>query len=110
MLKIFAVIACSLALASCAQWRAEQIARINAAQDTQCQSYGAPQGSPAYYDCRMRLNELAEQRREAAQAAFANFTATGLAIMANSQPQPAPQPANPREYVCVTPANTLVPC
>jgi hypothetical protein len=110
MWKPSAVVVCAFALASCAQWAAEQRAKQEAAEDAQCRSYGATPGTPMYYDCRMRLQQLALQRAEVAQQAFANMTAAGLGIAAASQPSP-PQPQPPAEdHVCVAANNVLYRC
>jgi hypothetical protein len=48
----------ALGLSSCglvAEYRAQQQAQINAADDAQCQSYGVAPGSDAYVACRMNL-------------------------------------------------------
>ena len=120
MIKLAALIVCALSLSSCAEWRAaveakraEQQAQQDAADDAKCRSYGAEYGSPAYIDCRQRTAELnqqiAEQRFEAQQQAYANMTAAGLGLMAASQAQP-PQPPDPNDHVCIAPNNVLYRC
>jgi hypothetical protein len=66
------VIACALAmtLAACADYELRQqeqaqaqAAAQSASDDAQCQSYGAPPGSPLYVQCRMNLdNQRASMR------------------------------------------------
>lgn len=63
MSKFLAAPLVALGLASCAQYEAQQAAQAQAAAQAQsdadaaqCQSYGAPVGSPAYVQCRMNLD------------------------------------------------------
>ena len=91
------VIALALLVGGCAQMRA----KLDAADDAQCRSYGAEYGSNAYVYCRQ---SIADQRIQASQQAFANMTTTGLAIAATATP-PSPQPSPPANHVCVSPTD-----
>lgn len=48
-----------LSLTGCMQTAEQRVAK----DDAQCLSYGVPKGSPAYVECRMRLDQQRSHRR-----------------------------------------------
>ena len=79
-----------LALSGCvtaeemAAQRAEFKAQIATADDSECRSYGAEQGTPVYVQCRMVKEQQRIQQTAAAQAAANEQFNRGLCLMANS--------------------------
>jgi outer membrane biogenesis lipoprotein LolB len=67
MMRIVLVVVALTALAGCAdqaqqrQQAQAQAAAIAANEDTQCRSYGAQPGSPAYIQCRMNFSNQRAQ-------------------------------------------------
>ena len=77
MRAVWIVVAGILCLSGCvsgeerAQRAAQQAAATEAARDTKCRSFGAQPGTPAYVDCRLRLEQMASNETAAAHAASA---------------------------------------
>jgi len=76
-----------LALTGCAQ----QIQAARSAHDEQqCASMGVGPSDPRYYDCRMRLEQMREARRDAAIAAAPGEAAAAAALLNSSGPHTLP--------------------
>jgi hypothetical protein len=68
-------------LSGCAQYEAQRQAEADAralamdsSDDSRCQSYGAPKGSPNYVQCRMNLdNQHAQERQQRVAIASQNL-------------------------------------
>ncbi len=80
MRAIFIVLLATLASCQTPERTAARKARVDAAEDSQCKSWGAKPGTPDYLHCRENLNAQDNARRQAA-----------LAFLASRQ-TPMPQP------------------
>jgi hypothetical protein len=63
--------------------RAEFKAQVAAADDSECRSYGAEQGTPVYVECRMIKDERRAQETAAAQAENNRQFHCNLGLMAS---------------------------
>jgi hypothetical protein len=85
---IICMLGLPLALSGCvtaeelAAQRAEFTAQVASADDSECRSYGAEQGTPVYVECRMIKDQQRAQALVAAQAASARQFNCGLGMMA----------------------------
>ena len=79
-----------LALSGCvtaeemAAQRAEFKAQVATADDSECRSYGAEQGTPVYVECRMVKEQQRIQQTAAAQAAANEQLNSSLCPLANA--------------------------
>jgi hypothetical protein len=79
----------ALALSGCvtaeemAAQRADFKAQVATADDSDCRSYGAEQGTPVYVECRMVKDQQRIQQTAAAQAAANEQFNHGMCMMAN---------------------------
>lgn len=63
-------ILCLTGCAELAQMQAEEQAQIESNKKQYCANLGAPEGSPNYYDCRLRVEQAIETKEAAKNAAI----------------------------------------
>lgn len=76
-MKIYYALGCMLLLTGCAASQEQRIA----VDDKTCQSYGIQPGSPAYVECRMKLDQNRAFRQSVGIA-----TGPGAALWTSAQP------------------------
>lgn len=72
-MRVLIALGAILSLTGCMQTAEDRVAK----DDAQCLSYGVPKGSPAYVECRMRLDQ-----QRATQRAVMSTGAVGLVVNA----------------------------
>lgn len=119
MLRVMPLLATLLVLTGCGivpgyrerfeAAKAAQQARIEGADDAQCQGYSANPGSDAYVACRMNLSNQRRADEAAEREAWNGVAQAGLKMMERPPPPPPPD-LTPNNHVCVAPNNAIYRC
>ena len=117
MIRVVTSMTALFLLGGCMQTAAMKT-QINAEDNAKCRSYGLKQGSQAYAQCRLRLDQT-RAFQEAKQKEFYNqMTITGLQMMAAPPPPPPappvmapyPSPFLPHDRACIASNGAVYPC